>query len=303
MPESNSPPVEVPPNERPTAQLPPRRPKEPTSRAPVGACDCHIHLVGGGQEFALWEGRAEDPHPAHGFEDWLDLLRLHLDTLGCTRGVVVQSILYGADNAITVEAVQRLGEQFRGVALVSDEVQDHTLDHLAHARIKAVRLNLVHGGRLDWPAARALAPRLADRGMHLEALLHAERHLAALEEDLAALPLPLVLDHAAWPEDPRPDSAAVRRLCRLLERGAVWVKLSGLYRITPDREAARALIAALAAANPERCVWGSDWPHLLLGGAGMPDAGILFDDFTRAVDDPAVRQRILVDNPARLYGF
>ncbi len=303
MPEPNSPPVETPPNERPTARLPPPRPKEPTVRAPVGACDCHIHVVAGGEDFGLWEGRAEDPHPAHGFEDWLDLLRAHLDTLGCTRGVVVQSILHGTDNAITVEAIQRLGRQFRGVALVAPEVQDHSLEELARAHIRAIRLNLVHGGPLDWPAARRMAPRLAERGLHIEMLLHADQHLEAIADDLEALPVPVVLDHAGWPEDPRPDSDGVRRVCRLLAEGRIWVKLSALYRMTQSADEAAALAGALIAANPERCVWGSDWPHLLLGEAEMPDSGVLFDDFTRAVEDPALRQAILVDNPARLYGF
>ena len=153
MPDSPLPPVEVPQAERPAAHHPASRPKEPYLRAPVGACDAHVHIVAGPEEFRLWSGRSEDPPQGHGFEDWLSLYRAHLDTLGCTRGVVVQSILYGTDNAVTIEAVRRLGEQFRGVALVTDEVQDDTLDRLAHHRMRAVRLNLVHGGVLSWPSA------------------------------------------------------------------------------------------------------------------------------------------------------
>ncbi len=302
MPDSKSPPVDTPSGERPSAQVPPQRAKEPHVRAPVGACDAHIHIAAGRQDFALWEGRREDPPPGHGFEDWLGLLRGHLDTLGCTRGVIVQSILYGADNAITIEAVRRLGPQFRGVALVTSEVQDHTLDDLARARIRAVRLNLVHGGLLDWRAAMRLAPRLAERDMHLEILLHADRHLADIAGGIAGCPVPVVIDHAGWPSDGRADGSGIDRLCGLLSDGAAWTKLSALYRFATAGQGA-ALVRRLVEANPERCVWGSDWPHLMLGGVAMPDAGVLFDDFTDAIEDGGSRQRILVDNPARLYGF
>ena len=303
MPDSPLPPVEVPDAEKPSAHHPADRPKEPLVRAPVGACDAHVHMVAGPAEFPLSD-RARHPAPGRGFEDWLALYRTHLDTLGCTRGVIVQSGLYGTDNRITIEALRRLGDGFRGVASVTDEVQDDTLDHLASHGIKAVRLNLVHGSALGWDGARAMAPRLAARDMHLEALLHADRNLPALAGDIAAMPVPVVIDHAGWPSDGRADSGGVRVLLRLLSDGTAWVKLSGLYRFAPPPyDRADELVRALVAANPRRCVWGSDWPHLLLGGAPMPDAGVLFDALTRAVEDPAQRQRILVDNPAALYGF
>ena len=309
MPDTPVPPVEVPDAEAPSAHLPLDRPKEPTVRAPVGACDSHLHMVAGPEEFPLWEGRdggrTRDLAAGRGFEEWLRLLRVHLDTLGCTRGVVVQSILYGADNHVTIEAVRRLGEQFRGVALVTDEIQDGTLDRLAEHRMKAVRLNLVHGGQMSWDGVRAMAPRLAERDLHLEILLHADRHIEPLADGIEDLPVPVVIDHCGWPSDGRTDGPATDQLCRLLETGRVWVKLSGQYRFTepPYYEGADWLIERLVAANPERCVWGSDWPHLLLGQAQMPDSGVLFDAFTRAIDAPATRQRVLVDNPAALYGF
>ncbi len=296
MPDAPYPPVEV-----PEAEEPGPEPKIPTVRAPVGACDAHVHMLAGPSEYPLWSGRSEDPDPDRGFEDWLGALSEHLDRLGCTRVVLVQSIFYGTDNAVTLDAAARLGEMARAVALVSGDATDERLDELREAGAVGVRLNLVHGGVLSWEGARAMAPRLAERGMHVQMLCHADRDLAEIAEEVAALPVPVVIDHAGWPEG---DLGGVETLCRLLGEGNTWVKLSGAYRLTeaPYREA-DALVRRLAEANPERCVWGSDWPHVMLRGAGRPDAGVLLDAFMRAVEEPEMRQRILVDNAAALYGF
>ena len=301
MPDAPYPPVEVPQAEAPTGPGPSHAPKIPTVRAPVGACDAHVHMLAGPAEYALWDERSEDP-AGHSFEEWLALLREHLDLLGCTRVVLVQSIFYGTDNAVTLDALGRLGDMARAVALVSEDVADEHLDALREAGCVAVRVNLVHGGVLGWEAARALAPRLADRGMHLQALLHADRQLEAIAEEAGRLPVPLVLDHAGWPEDPAAGLAEPLR--RLLGEGRAWVKLSGVYRFARAPYAETdGLIRGLVEANPERCLWGSDWPHIMLRDAAMPDAGQLLDAFMRAVEDPDHRQRVLVDNPAALFGF
>ena len=297
MPDAPYPPVEV-----PEAEAPGPEPKIPTVRAPVGACDAHVHMLAGPSEYPLWSGRSEDPDPGRGFEDWLAALREHLDLLGCTRVVLVQSIFYGTDNAVTLDAVERLGDMARAVALVDAEATDEHLDALRGAGCMGVRLNLVHGGVLGWEEARAMAPRLADRGMHLQVLCHADRHMDEIAEDVAALPVPVVIDHAGWPEDPT--AAKVDALCRLVGEGRAWVKLSGVYRFAQAPYAeADALVRRLAEANPERCVWGSDWPHIMLRGVERPDAGVLLDALMRAVEAPEARQRILVDNAAELYGF
>lgn len=301
MPDAPYPPVEVPQAERQSGVAPARTPKIPLVRAPVGSCDAHVHMLSGPGEHALWDGRAEDPAPGLGFEDWLAILREHLDLLGMTRVVVVHSILYGTDNTVTLEAVRRLGDMARAVALVSADATDEHLDRLRDAGCVGVRLNYVHGGVLGWHEARAMAPGLADRGMHLQMLLHADRQMDEVAEGLGDLPVPLVIDHAGWPSEP---GAPTETLERLLGEGRVWVKLSGVYRqCAAPFEATDPLVARLVAANPERCLWGSDWPHIMLAGAAMPDAGRLLDAFMRAVPGSEDRQRVLVDNPAALYGF
>lgn len=283
----------------------PPTPAEPKRRAPEGACDAHVHLVGGPEDFPLWSGRVEDPAPGPDYEGWLKLYRDHLQTLGFSRGVIVHSILYGTDNSITVETVKRLGDEFRGVGLLPDSATDRDLDEFAAWNMAAVRLNYVHGGVLSWDGARAMAPRLKDRGLHIQMLAHADQHMEALANDIRAMPVDVVFDHIGWPANDRsPESAGFEKMCQLLQEGVIWVKLSAVYRMcrAPYCDVDE-LVAKLIAANPDRCLWGSDWPHLMLADAEMPHANALLDAFDRVVPDDATRQRILVDNPAKLFGF
>ena len=288
----------------PNALMPPA-PKAPARRAPPGACDAHVHLLAGASEFPLWDGRVENPAPGPDLDGWLALYRAHLDSLGFSRGLIVHSILYGSDNSVTIEAVRRMGAGFKGVGLLPDGTAEAALDDFVACNMVAVRLNYVHGGVLTWDGARALAPALAERGLHIQMLAHADRHIASLADDIRRLPVDVVFDHIGWPADGlRTDSAGFQTLCALLAEGRVWVKLSALYRMCPrPYDATDDLVAELIAANPERCLWGSDWPHLMLADAQMPAAADLLDAFDRVVPDETTRKRILVDNPATLFGF
>ena len=289
----------------PTAPLPADPPSPPAVPPPPGACDTHAHMVDASGRFPLWSGRVEDPG-AGDFDTWLDRYRRHLSALGLSRGVIVHSILHGAENRVTAAAVAALGrENFRGTGLVGDDATEAVLDSLAEAGLVGVRLNYVHGGLLSVAGVTAMAPRLAARGLHVQMLMHAHQHMAEIAETLAGLPVPVVFDHVGWPDlAAGPAEPGFALLCRLLAEGRCWVKLSGVYRLCrAPYEAADAAVAALVAANPERCLWGSDWPHLMLADAAMPDAGHLLDAFHRVVPNTATRHRILVDNPATLYGF
>lgn len=289
---------------KPNAQMPPPS-GAPKTKAPPGACDAHVHILAGATEYPLWEGRVENPAPGPDLDGWLALYRAHLDALGCTRGLIVHSIFYGTDNSVTVEAVRRMGPGFKGVGLMPDGAVDAELDRFADQQMVAVRLNYVHGGVLTWDGAKAMAPTLRDRGLHIQMLAHADLHIAELAADIRSLPVEVVFDHIGWPAaDRRVDSAGFQALCNLLAEGRVWVKLSALYRLcnAPYDDVAE-LVAALVDANPERCLWGSDWPHIMLAEAQMPQAAQLLDAFHDVVTDTAMRHRILVENPARLFGF
>lgn len=264
---------------------------------PTGACDAHVHLIG--DEFPLSLKAVEQP-PEGSLEVWLERYRAHLQQMGCTRGVIVHSILYGGDNSVTLEAVRRMGPGFVGVCLVTDGATEAQIAALAEAGCRAVRLNYVHGGLLSWEGMTRLAPMLAAYGMHVEMLAHAHLHLEELAPQVASLPVEVVFDHCAWPDlsfgVETPGLAALRRL--LAEREA-WVKLSAPYRYdgTPD------LFRSLAEAGPDRILWGSDWPHLMLGGVPMPDTRAGLNMVLEALPEAELRHKLFVDNPGALYRF
>jgi predicted TIM-barrel fold metal-dependent hydrolase len=289
--------------DKPFAQMPPAS-QAPLDLPPTNACDAHVHLVAG-PEYPLWDGRVENPAQGQDFDGWLDLYRTHLKTLGFSRGVIVHSILYGTDNSVTIETVKRLGDGFKGVGLLGDAATDTELDQFATDGLMALRLNYVHGGVLTWDGAKALAPRLADRGLHLQMLLHADQHIDDLADDIRALPVPLCIDHIGWPTAGlSPDGKGIDTLCALLAEGHIWVKLSAIYRLcNAPYSDGDDLIAKLVAANPDQCLWGSDWPHLMLNGAEMPQANQLLDSFHSVVTDRETRTKILTDNPAQLFQF
>ncbi|MGA9434804.1 MAG: amidohydrolase family protein, partial [Roseobacter sp.] len=188
---------------------------------------------------------------------------------------------------------------------LADGASENALDAFTDWNMAAVRLNYVHGGVLTWEGAKSMAPALAARGLHIQMLAHADRHIAQIADDIRALPVDVVFDHIGWPaDDLSVHSDGFTQLCALLAEGHVWVKLSALYRLCDaPYDQLDALVAALIEANPERCLWGSDWPHLMLADAKMPQAAALLDAFDRVVPGDDTRHRILVDNPANLFGF
>ena len=292
------------PMDKPIA-LRPYYPTAPKIKAPIGACDCHAHILAGPNDFPLWEGRVESPDPQIDFESWLADYQDNLKALGCTRGVIVHSIFYGTDNSVTVEAIRRLGPNFRGIGLLADGAKEEDVRHFADWNMSGVRLNYVHGGVLSWAGAKEMAPILNEHGLHIQMLMHAHLHMEDLVGDIMNLPVPVCFDHIGWPDlSLGAAHKGIERLCRLLQTGRVWVKLSGLYRLSnmPYAETDE-IVATLVKANPERCLWGSDWPHIMLNGAEMPRSGDILDALDRVVSDVQTRKRILVSNPAALYKF
>lgn len=286
----------------PVALSPTLSPTPPKAVLPAGACDAHVHMVA--DDMPLWDGRVEDPAPGS-FTDWCARFEDHLSALGLSRVVFVHSILYGGDNTITTRAVEAFGDRARGICLVSDGAEEAVLDDLKAKRTAGIRLNYVHGGLLSWNGAKALAPALSERDMHIQMLLHTHRHMLEIAKDIAALPVPVCLDHIGWPDlSLGLEEPGFQALLRMVSEGDVYVKLSGIYRVEGvPYEVASEAVARLTAANPERCVWGSDWPHLMLADAAQPNAGDLLNAFLDAVPSEAERQAILVDTPAQLYGF
>ncbi|KAF1050061.1 amidohydrolase family protein [Xylophilus sp.] len=290
--------------------LPPHSAHAPVGFAlPPGACDSHAHVFGPYARFPLARDRSYTPDEAP-----VDAFLRHLDRFGIARGVLVTASASGTDNGVVLDALQRHPDRLRGVAVPSPATTDDELDRWHDAGVRGVRVNLfqreghaVYRNGVGIEVLEALAPRLARRGWHAQIWIHAP-DLPALSDRLLRLELPLVVDHMGRMATARGvDDPGFRHLCRLLERGEAWTKISGADRNTAggqDYADVDPFARALLRANPARVVWGSDWPHInYYDAAQVPDDGALLTLLARWLPEPADRQRVLVDNPAALYGF
>ena len=272
----------------------------PKISAPPGACDCHTHIVGPAARYPLTPDRSYTPNDAS--PD--DILRM-LGAIGFDRVIVVQGSFHGADNRRVVDAVAELGQdRARGVAMVPADVDHGTLRRLNDAGIRGARFITVVRGGASLDQLRDVARKVAPFGWHVEMFVPPQV-LPDLLPVVADLPVPVVFGHfGGIAADCDPDDPRLAPLLRLMESGKCWVKLTG-YRFSRtghpfgDLKPRARLFVETA---PDRCLWGSDWPFTNVTDY-VPDAGDLFDLFCDWVPDAAERKKILVDNPATLYGF
>ncbi|MEE8434010.1 MAG: amidohydrolase family protein [bacterium] len=274
----------------------------PRLKAPPGACDTHMHIYGTPERFPFAPGPAHKPPPAP-VEDYLAML----DRIGVERAVVVQPAGYGTDNRCTLEAVARMGSRARGVATVDASVSNEELQRLSDAGMRGARFHMLPGGALPWEMLEEVAARVKPFGWHVQVQLPGEE-LPEREAQLRGLPVDLVIDHIGRiPEPVEVNHPGFRALLGLVEAGRCWVKLSAPNITSPEGapEFAKAgrLASALVSAVPERMLWASNWPHPGNPPEDKPDEAMLLDTLLHWVEDETVRHRILVDNPARLYGF
>lgn len=264
-------------------------------RAPPLACDCHIHVFGPFERYPLDAARKYTPEEAL-LEDYQGVAK----ALGTGRVVLVQPSVYGTDNACQRDAIRDLGERARGVAVIDDAVSDTQLGELNGAGFVGARLNFMRAGELE--SLERIAARVKELGWHVQLHLPGST-IAEIADRLLKLPTEFVIDHFGR-VDPRHGvwQPAFQSLLRLVDSGKCWVKLSAPYRIdtAPYRESGL-LARELVTRNPERLVWGTDWPHPDV--AAVPEDPRLLQTIFDWVPDEATRHRILVDNPARLYHF
>jgi len=271
----------------------------PQQKAPALACDCHFHIFGPYDRFPLDAGRTYTPLAAL-VPDYLTMA----DAVGIGRMVVVQASVYGTQNEVTLDAVEQLGpRRARAVVVIDDSFDDAALRRMHERGARGARFNMVSGNGTPEEQLDALARRLAPFGWHIQIYAEGDK-LAEIAPRLAKLPVDVVIDHSGGVRAALGTAhPQFQALLRLLESGRAWVKVCS-YRASsagkPWSDMARN-VQALVAAAPERCVWGTDWPHPQMDPA--PEAGLLLDQFVEWVPDAALRQRILVANPARLYGF
>jgi 2-pyrone-4,6-dicarboxylate lactonase len=278
------------------------QPRAPRTRLPLGATDCHAHVFGPAARYP-WS-------PARGYTPADCVLadyRHMLATIGCDRAVLVQPSVYGTDNRAHLDALAEAGRGFRMVAVVDPDAPMAELEAMAAAGVRGVRFNIVTKGGLAIEGLQRAAKHIAPLGWHVQ-LFAAADTLAQMEAALAALPVPLVIDHMGRvTADLGLEHPGFQALLRLLRGGNTWVKLSGAYRNSRQPTAPFSDMVpyaqALIAAAPGRCVWGTDWPHPTVNDRPMPNDGDLADLLADWAPDPDLRRRILVDNPAELYGF
>lgn len=270
----------------------------PRLQAPPGACDTHMHIYDARYAFA--PAALIKPPPAP-----LAAYRKMQQQLGLARVVVVQPSGYGFDNSCTLDAVAALGASARCVVVPRPDVRVAELKRLHAAGARGVRYFMLPSGVLPWDTLEAMAARIAPLGWNLNLQLDG-RDLAQHEAMLSRLPCTLVIDHNGKFLVPvGTDHPGFRTLLKLLDGGRCYVKLSAPYetsKLGPPHYADVGVLAkALVRANPERCLWASNWPHP--NQNPQPSSAAMLDLLLEWADDQATRHKILVDNPARLYGF
>jgi 2-pyrone-4,6-dicarboxylate lactonase len=286
--------------------LPPL-PGRPSVPLPPGACDSHGHIFGPFDRFPLAASRSYTP-PEATFEAH----RAMMEAVGFSRAVVVQGSAHGTDNRAILDGVARSDGRLRGIVVIDNSVTDEELANMAASGIVGARFTELVSTRYAggmkgvsrFSELEKLGPRLREHGLHAQLFSNCPTIVANLDM-LLGLDLPLVIDHMGriGPGDWGPTDADFQRLLACVREGRMWVKLTALRssRDFPDYADARPFHEAFVAANPDRLLFGSDWPLLNLGER-TPDVGKLVDIF-RDWTGPELSERILVDNPARLYGF
>jgi predicted TIM-barrel fold metal-dependent hydrolase len=283
---------------------------------PPNACDSHTHIWGDPAKFPLWPGRTYTPETALP-EEMAALHRaLHID-----RVVIVTPAVYGTDNAATLYGMKARGKNARGIAVIDDKTPESELDAMGRAGVVGIRLISGANGPTDPAVARrrfeAAAPRMKRHDWHIQ-MYTSLAMITSMKDLLEASPVPVVFDHFGGAQAALGlQQPGFPELLELVRSGKAYVKISGAYRAStqaPDYPDVVPLAKALIAANPDRIVWGTDWPHP--NGTSAPgrkvtdvsppfqiDDGRLLNQLAVWAPDPAIRKKILVDNPARLYRF
>lgn len=300
--------------------MPPAKAPQPATAVdfdvPAGACDCHTHIHGDPERFPFFAGRLYTPGTALPHE----MAALH-KALRIQRVVIVTPSVYGTDNSATLYGIEARGADARGVAVLDDEAPAHELERLHRAGVRGIRINLATGGITDFTVARQRLQRAIEqaksRNWHVQ-IYTSTPVIGAIKETVAASPVPVVFDHFGGAQTELGlEQPGFPELIELVRAGHAHVKISGAYRaskLAPDYPDVAPLARALIAANPERILWGTDWPHpdsVAVPGRKPTDLapfhpiddGRLMNQLPAWAPDTAARKKILVDNPARLYGF
>lgn len=283
---------------------------------PAHACDCHTHIHGDPQRFPFFAGRVYTPEPASPEE----MAALH-KALHIERVVIVTPSVYGTDNSSTLFGMKARGATARGVAVIDDKTTEAELDTMQAEGFRGIRINLATGGINDPNVGRArfttAVERMKARGWHVQ-LYTTLAMISSIKDLVLASPVPAVFDHFGGLEASLGlEQPGFADLIALVKSGKAYVKISGAYRsskLAPDYQDMVPYARALIAANADRIVWGTDWPHpdssrvegrkpTDIAPLYQIDDGRLLNRLPVWAPGADVRKKILVDNPGRLYGF
>jgi 2-pyrone-4,6-dicarboxylate lactonase len=292
---------------RPVDVVPAKMPRAPHNPLPSGACDAHSHVFGPYQDFPF-AAASSYPLPLAPCATYLTML----DTIGASRGVLVQPAPYGTNNAALVAALQAGAGRIRGVAVTQQDVTDEALQHLDRNGVRALRFNEMpspqtgkpFAGSVGLEVALSLASRIKALDWHAQVWARCT-DVPAITEKLERAGLWVVFEHMTC-FDPSLGTGHrdFQNVLALLREGRIGVKLA-LCRVSkqaPRYEDLRPFHDLMVEANARQLVWSSDWPYVRMGD-GAPDVGDLLNTFHEWVDDASLRKTILVDNPARIYRF
>ena len=278
---------------------------------PAGACDCHTHIHGDPEKFPYFAGRVYTPETALP-EEMAALHRL----LRVQRVVIVTPSVYGTDNSATLFGMRARGADARGVAVIDDKTPESELDAMGRAGVRGIRLNLSTGGTNDPAVGRQRLQRAIERvkGRNWHVQMNTNLAMVTATRDLvAASPVPVVFDHFANArEELGVQQPGFADLVELVRSGKAWVKISVTAGPRADYAPFVPLAKTLIATNPERILWGTNWPHPNSSSGRKPseptplfqvDDGLVLNLLPVWAPDAGLRKKILVDNPAKLYGF
>ena len=281
---------------------------------PPGACDCHVHIFGDPRRFPFSPSRTYTPEQASVEEMRVLHRALHMD-----RAVVVNPSVYGTDNSCTLDAVKQLGSAARAIAVIDEKTPEGALDEMDRAGVRGIRINLETSGQADPAVARqrfqAGVARIKGRkSWHIQVYARLSV-IEGIADLIRAAAMPVVFDHFGGAKAALGlAQPGFETLLKLLRSGTAYVKISGAYRsstLAPDYPDVVPLAKALIAENPQRILWGTDWPHPSQVSGRKTEISPLFHiDDARLFNKLAVwapegtlRKTILVENPAELYGF
>lgn len=275
-------------------------PGKPKVVTPPNACDCHAHIIGPAEQYPFTKDRSYTPPEAY-----RDAYQRMLSALGLERAVIVQPSFYGTDNRCTYDAIVASRGKWHAVAVLSTDTPRQEVQRLHDAGFRGARINLIYKGGVSVDTLEPLAKLIAPFNWHLELLVDG-RDLVELAPRLRRLPVPFEIDHLGRvPANLGVRQPGFQSLLSLLREGNCWVKLSGSYLTSAQEfpfDDVIPVAKALVEAAPERLVWGSDWPHQSCRKKVPVDAELL-DLLATWVPDKQVRERILAENPAKLYDF